>query len=45
MKLKSFYSGVPRELLIRVYEAYKMDFLLFDYDFNEVLKLASYDPI
>ena len=44
-KMKSFYSKVPRKTLLRVYEAYKLDFELFDYDFNEVLTLAGYDPI
>ena len=43
--MKSFYSKVPRSTLIRVYEAYKLDFELFDYDFNQVLKLAGYEPL
>ena len=43
--MKSFYSKVPRETLLRVYEAYKLDFELFDYDFNQVLTLAGYNPI
>ena len=44
-KMSSFYSKVPRDTLIRVYEAYKLDFQLFDYDFNQVLELAGYEPI
>ena len=44
-KMKSFYSKVPRPTLMRVYQAYKLDFELFDYDFNQVLILAGYDPI
>ena len=44
-KMKSFYSKVPRSTLLRVYDAYKLDFQLFDYDFNEVLSLAGYEPI
>jgi len=44
-KMKSFYSKVPRSTLIRVYEAYKLDFELFDYDFNQVLTLAGYEPL
>ena len=43
--MSSFYSKVPRDTLIRVYEAYKLDFELFDYDFNQVLELAGYEPI
>ena len=43
--MKSFYSKVPRETLIRIYEAYKLDFELFDYDFNQVLDLAGYEPL
>ena len=42
---QSFYSKVPRSTLLRVYEAYKLDFELFDYDFNEVLTLAGYEPL
>jgi len=44
-KMKSFYSKVPRSTLIRVYEVYKLDFELFDYDFNQVLMLAGYEPL
>ena len=44
-RMKSFYSKVPRETLLRVYQAYKLDYELFDYDFNQVLELAGYDPI
>ena len=44
-KMKSFYSKVPRETLMRIYNAYKLDFELFDYDFNQVLLLAGYDPL
>jgi hypothetical protein len=36
---------VPRPLLLRVYEAYRPDFELFDYDFNHVLRLAGYRPL
>ena len=43
--MKSFYSKVPRETLMRIYHAYKLDFELFDYDFNQVLLLAGYDPL
>jgi len=45
IKMKSFYSKVPRSTLLRVYEAYKLDFELFDYDFNQVLVLAGYEPL
>ena len=45
VKMKSFYSKVPRSTLLRVYEAYKLDFELFDYDFNQVLILAGYEPL
>ena len=31
--------------MLRVYEAYRLDFELFDYDFNEVLTLAGYEPL
>jgi hypothetical protein len=43
--MKAFYTKVPRDTLIRVYEAYKLDFELFDYDFNQVLELAGYKPL
>ena len=44
-KLKSAYSKVRRTTLIRVYEAYKLDYELFGYDFNQVLMLAGYEPL
>lgn len=44
-KMKSFYAKVPRELLLRVYQAFKLDFELFDYDFNEVLILGGHQPL
>ena len=44
-KMKSYYKTVPRQLLVRVYQAYKLDFQLFQYDFNDVLKLAGYQPL
>ena len=44
-KMRSFYKSVPRDLLVRVHEAYKLDFELFGYDFNEVLTLAGYEPL
>ena len=44
-RMKSFYSKVPRDTLLRIYKAYKLDYELFDYDFNQVLTLAGYDPI
>ena len=44
-RMKSFYSKVPRDTLLRIYQAYKLDYELFDYDFNQVLLLAGYDPI
>ena len=44
-KMKSADSKVPRTTLIRVYEAYKLDYELFGYNFNQVLMLAGYEPL
>ena len=41
-KMKSYYSKQPKATLLRVYEAYKLDFALFDYDFDQVMNLAGY---
>ena len=41
-KMKSYYSTLPKATLLRVYESYKLDFALFDYDFDQVMILAGY---
>ncbi len=43
--LKKLYSCLPRNLLIRLYSVYKLDFDLFDYDFSDVLLAAGYEKI
>ena len=40
-----YYSSLPRELILRFYSKFRMDFELFDYSINEILKKAGYDPI
>ena len=44
-KLAELYRTVPRSTLIRVYRKYKFDYELFDYDFNQVMKLAGYQKL
>lgn len=40
-----YYSSLPRELILRFYSKFRMDFELFDYSINEILAKAGYDPI
>ena len=40
--LKELYSSVSRRTLVTLYRKLKFDYLLFGYDFNEVLTLAGY---
>ncbi len=42
--LRGAYADVSRELLLRVFEQYKWDFELFQYDFDRTLALAGYEP-
>ncbi|XP_057367487.1 uncharacterized protein LOC130688523 [Daphnia carinata] len=42
---KKYYSSLPRELILRFYDAFRMDFELFDYSINEVLIKAGYETV
>ena len=44
-KLRKLYRTVKRSTLIAVFAKYKMDYELFGFDFNYVLKLAGYAPL
>ena len=44
-QLAKLYRTVPRSTLISVYRKYKLDYELFGYDFNTVLKLAGYQKL
>jgi len=44
-ELKDFYSNVPRSLLLRIYERYRLDYDMFGYDINTSLKLGGHDPL
>ena len=39
------YSRLSRRLLLKVFAIYRLDFELFDYDFNDVLALAGQPPL
>ncbi len=38
----NIFRSVPRETLISVFLKLKVDYELFGYDFNQVLKMAGY---
>ena len=40
-----YYSSLPRELILRFYDRFRLDFEMFDYSINEILEKAGYDPI
>ena len=40
--LREEYSRLSRSTLIEVYKKYKIDYEMFGFDFNKVLKLAGY---
>ncbi|KAI9563063.1 hypothetical protein GHT06_010520 [Daphnia sinensis] len=42
---KKYYSSLPRKLILRFYDAFRMDFELFDYSINEVLIKAGYETL
>jgi len=42
---KRYYSSVPRDLILRVYARYRIDFEMFDYSINETLLKAGYAPL
>ena len=44
-ELADYYSSVPRSLLLRVYERYKLDYEMFGYDINTALGLGGHDPL
>lgn len=43
--LRSYYSSVPRELILRFYDKFRLDFHLFGYSINEILVKAGYQTI
>jgi hypothetical protein len=40
-----YYSSLPRDLILRFYDAFRMDFELFDYSINDILVKAGYRTI
>ncbi|XP_057367355.1 uncharacterized protein LOC130688394 [Daphnia carinata] len=42
---KKHYSSLPRELIMRFYDAFRMDFELFDYSINDILLKAGYETV
>ncbi len=44
-KLVKIFREVPRDLLVRIYQKYQPDFELFDYDFDQILTMAGYEPL
>ena len=42
---KAILQTVPRSILVKVYQRIKLDYELFDYDFNKVLELGNYDKL
>jgi len=42
---RKYYSSVSRQLILRVYERFRLDFEMFDYSINEILARAGYEPI
>jgi hypothetical protein len=44
-KLSKILSTLPRSLLVDIYHEYQPDFELFDYNFDDTLSLAGYEPL
>ena len=44
-ELSDYFSSVSRQLLLRVYERYRLDYEMFGYDINSALALGGHDPI
>ena len=44
-ELADFYSSVPRSLLVRVFQRYRLDYEMFGYNINNALILGGHDPI
>ncbi|XP_046637689.1 uncharacterized protein LOC124315998 [Daphnia pulicaria] len=42
---KKYYSSLPRDLILRFYDAFRMDFELFDYSINDILLKAGFEAI
>lgn len=43
-ELSDYYSSVSRQLLLRVYDRYSLDYEMFGYDINAALSLGGHDP-
>ena len=44
-ELADFYSSVPRSLLLRVYQRYRLDYEMFGYNINTALTLGGHQPL
>ena len=44
-KLRKMYKNVPRQTFLAVFAKYKLDYEMFGFDFDHVLKLAGHDPL
>jgi len=42
---KEYYSLLPRDLVLRVFRRFRLDFEMFDYNINEVLEKGGHLPI
>lgn len=40
-----YYASLPRELILRFYDAFRVDFEMFDYSINDILVKAGYETI
>ena len=38
-------KSVSREILVKTYQTIKLDYELFDYNFNDILKIANYSEL
>lgn len=43
--MSRYYSTLPRELIVRVYHRYRLDFEMFDYSIDDILLKAGYEPL
>lgn len=42
---RRYYSSLPRDLILRVFERFRIDFEMFDYSINDILLKAGYAPL
>lgn len=42
---RRYYSSLPRDLILRVFQRFRIDFEMFDYSINDTLLRAGYAPL